>query len=53
MNEVAVFMGYSFSEMGYSSLKPLQGESVSSVIEGKDVFAILLTGYGKSFASCP
>ena len=43
MDEVAVFMGYSFVEttrMGYSSLKPLQGESVSSVIEGKDVFAI-------------
>ena len=56
MDEVAVFMGYSFVEttrMGYSSLKPLQGESVSSVIEGKDVFAILLTGYGKSFALCP
>ena len=56
MDEVAVFMGYSFVEttrMGYSSLKPLQGESVSSIIEGKNVFAILLTGYGKSFTLCP
>ena len=35
--------------MGYSSLKPLQGEIVSSVFWGRDVFAILPTGYGKSF----
>ena len=35
--------------MGYSSLKPLQGEIVSSVVGGRDVFAILPTGYGKSF----
>ena len=35
--------------MGYSSLKPLQGEIVSSVVGCRDVFAILPTGYGKSF----
>ena len=35
--------------MGYSSLKPLQGKIVSSVVGGRDVFAIQPTGYGKSF----
>ena len=42
VTEVAVWMGYSL-------LKPLQGEIVSSVFWGRDVFAILPTGYGKSF----
>ena len=36
-------------ELGYSSMKPEQVEVAVALIEGRDVFAILPTGFGKSF----
>ena len=35
-------------ELGYSSMKPEQVEVAAALIEGRDVFAILPTGFGKS-----
>ena len=35
-------------ELGYSSMKPEQVEVAVALIEGRDVFAILHTGFGKS-----
>ena len=35
-------------ELGYSSMKPEQLEVVSNFVNGRDVFAILPTGFGKS-----
>ena len=35
-------------ELGYSSMKPEQVEVAVALIEGRDVFAILPTGFGKS-----
>ena len=34
--------------LGYESFKPDQKTIVSGLLEGRDVFAILPTGYGKS-----
>ena len=36
-------------ELGYSLMKPEQVEVAVALIEGRDVFAILPTGFGKSF----
>ena len=36
-------------ELGYSSMKPEQVEGTVAIIKGRDVFAILSTGFGKSF----
>jgi len=41
VNEVA-------SQLGYPSLKPLQLEVIMNFISGRDVFAVLPTGFGKS-----
>ena len=39
--------------LGYSALKPKQIEVVRAIVRGRDVFAILPTGYGKSLCySC-
>ena len=35
-------------ELGYSSMKPEQVEVAVALIEGRGVFAILPTGFGKS-----
>eukprot|EP00731_Ephydatia_muelleri_P029465 Em0020g1109a len=35
-------------ELGYSSMKPEQVKVAVTLIEGRDVFAILPTGFGKS-----
>ena len=35
-------------ELGYSSMKPAQVEVVLNFVRGRDVFAILPTGFGKS-----
>ena len=35
-------------ELGYPSLKPEQLEVVEIFVKGRDVFAVLPTGYGKS-----
>ena len=41
------------SYLGYTNLKPVQKEVVTSFLKGNDVFAILPTGYGKSlFFTC-
>ena len=34
-------------ELGYSSMKPEQVEVAVALIEGRDVFTILPTGFGK------
>ena len=41
--------------LGYSYMKPEQFQVVSGIISGKDVFAVLPTGFGKSlcFAGLP
>ena len=41
------------SFLGYSSLKPVQKEVITSFLKGNDVFCVLPTGYGKSLCfSC-
>jgi len=35
-------------DLGYSMLKDIQRDVISSLVVGNDVFAVLLTGYGKS-----
>ncbi|KAL5510411.1 hypothetical protein EMCRGX_G005949 [Ephydatia muelleri] len=42
-------------ELGYSSMKPEQVKVAVALFEGRDVFAILPTGFGKSlcYASLP
>ena len=35
-------------ETGYMQLKPKQQEAIKGFVSGKDVFASLPTGYGKS-----
>ena len=35
-------------QLGYKSLKKLQLEVIVGIVTGRDVFAILPTGYGKS-----
>ena len=36
------------TELGYPELKPEQLEVVETSVKGRDVFAVLPTGYGKS-----
>ena len=38
----------SASSLGYSTLKPLQEEVIVQFVAGRDVFAVLPTGFGKS-----
>ena len=35
-------------ELGYPELKPVQLEVIETFVKGRDVFAVLPTGYGKS-----
>ena len=35
--------------MGYREVKPKQRDMIVNLMSGKDVFAVLPTGYGKSF----
>ena len=40
--------------LGYSTMKPEQLQVVSGIVSGRDVFAVLLTGFGKSLCyTCP
>ena len=40
--------------LGYSTMKPQQLQVVSGIVYGRDVFAVLLTGFGKSLCyACP
>ncbi len=45
MKSVAVESG---KKLGYPSMKPEQIDVVVAILEGRDVFAILPTGFGKS-----
>ncbi len=45
LKSVAVESG---KKLGYPSMKPEQIDVVVAILEGKDVFAILPTGFGKS-----
>ena len=38
----------SAKRLGYEELKPLQKQAILGLLAGKDVFAVLPTGYGKS-----
>jgi superfamily II DNA helicase RecQ len=40
---------YAAAKLGYSSIKSKQMDVLTAFLAGKDVFAILPTGYGKSF----
>ena len=35
-------------KLGYEKLKELQLEVITRIVNGHDVFAVMLTGYGKS-----
>ena len=35
-------------ELGYPRLKPEQDDVIETFVKGRDVFAVLPTGYGKS-----
>ena len=35
-------------ELGYANIKPEQLDVVEAFVKGRDVFAVLPTGYGKS-----
>ena len=48
MDKIISAARLSAQQLGYSSLKELQVKVVSSFVEGNDVFAVLLTGYGKT-----
>ena len=40
--------------LGYSTMKPEQLQVVSGIVSGRDVFAVLPTGFGKSLCyACP
>ena len=40
--------------LGYSTMKPEQLQVVSGIVSGRDVFAVLSTGFGKSQCyACP
>ena len=39
-------------ELGYPDLKPEQLEIMETFVKGRDPFAVLPTGYGKSLARC-
>ena len=39
-------------ELGYTDLKQEQLRVVEAFVEGRDVFAVLPTGYGKRLALC-
>ena len=40
--------------LGYSTMKPDQLQVVSGIVSGRDVFAVLPTGFGKSLCcACP
>ena len=46
--EVKAAMQLSAASLGHSIVKPLQEEVVMQFVMGHDVFAVLLTGFGKS-----
>ena len=52
---VRVSATFAAKSLGYKKLRDLQMEVILSLVMGKDVFAILPTGYGKSlcYASLP
>ena len=40
--------------LGYSTMKPEQLQVMSGIVSGRDVFAVLPTGFGKSlYYACP
>ena len=47
-----MFLVYAATEavqrLGYAAMKPEQLQVVSGIISGRDVFAVLPTGFGKS-----
>jgi len=46
--EISASAAAAVKQLGYSHLKDLQLEVITSFVAGKDVFAVLPTGYGKS-----
>ena len=43
-----------FQRLGYSTMKPEQLQVVSGIVSGRDVFAVLPTGFGNSLCyACP
>ena len=46
--EVTVLANFAAQALGYNSLKEHQIEVVLAVAGGRDVFAVLPTGYGES-----
>ena len=47
-DEVGAVIESSISILGHAACKPEQKEAVTNVVEGKDVFVSVPTGYGKS-----
>ena len=52
MMDVANALDGTAKAMGYNKIKTRQKEAVVSLVAGKDVFAVLPTGYGKSVCYC-
>ena len=48
--EVTVLANFAAQALGYNSLKEHQIEVVLAVAGGRDVFAVLPTGYGESLS---
>ena len=46
--DILTSASFAARQLGFDSLKSLQLEVIMSFLAGKDVFAILPTGYGKS-----
>ena len=46
--EVKAIAGTVAKELGYRQLKPDQADVIEAFVKGRDVFAVLPTGYGKS-----
>ena len=46
--EVRAVAAMAASELGYPQLKPEQADVIEAFVNGRDVFAVLPTGYGKS-----
>ena len=50
--EVTVLANFAAQALGYNSLKEHQIEVVLAVAGGRDVFAVLPTGYGRDHIQC-